>query len=842
METKKFDVTGMTCASCVAHVEKSVRKLDGIEAVNVQLMTNSMMVTYDDKRVDVKSIEDSVRKAGYEAHSSESEARKAESLDYVKAEQHELKNRFWVSLGFLIPLLYLSMGHMAGLPIPAFLSGYANLSAFALTQFCLTLPVVYLNRNFYSAGFKSLFQASPTMDTLVAIGSSAAVFYGVFAMYRIGYGYGHGNPEMVEQYAHDLYFESAATILTLITLGRYLESRSKGKTSDAITRLLNLVPQVATVIRSGQEVEVKMEEVVVGDEVVLKPGQSVAVDGVILSGRSSVDESALTGESMPVYKQPGDKILSASVNQNGYLTFQAVKVGKDTTLSQIIQLVEAAAASKAPISKLADRISRIFVPVVISIAVVSTVIWLLLGYPFDFALSIGIAVLVISCPCALGLATPVAIMVGTGKGAEHGILIKSAEALERIRQVDAVVLDKTGTITEGKPVVTAILVKEGFEKMRLLQIGASLEKHSEHPLARAIMDAASRKNIQLLDVQNFLSITGQGVEGSLGGKTYFAGNQKMMAGQGVSTVDFEHQAERLSQEGKTPLFVADEEAVLGIVAVADVVKPDSKAAIQKLQSFGLQVHMLTGDHVKTAEAIQKTVGVKHMMAEVMPQEKEGKIAALQSLGLKVAMVGDGINDAPALARAEVGIAIGAGSDIAIESADVVLTRSRLSDVVTLMMLSKSVIRNIRQNLFWAFFYNILGIPLAAGVFYMLLGWKLNPMFAAAAMSFSSVSVVLNALRLRRFKPYSAEGKGLTVDSENFEINEIKMKTRTITVEGMSCSHCSARVEKALNTIDGVQAKVSLENKTAVVNLSEEVSDETLKKAVEAAGYEVSGIE
>jgi len=830
MKTKKFDVVGMTCASCVAHVERSVQKLEGIESVNVQLMTNSMIVTYDDTQMDAKAIEESVHKAGYEAHIKDSEAKKTEVIDYVKEEMIQLKNRFWISLGFLIPLLYLSMGHMMGMPIPSFLTGYANLSAFAFSQFLLTIPVLFLNRSFYNGGFKSLFKGAPTMDSLIAIGSSAAVFYGIFALYKIGYGYGHGDAAMVGAFAHDLYFESAATILTLITLGRYLEAKSKGKTSDAITKLMNLAPKVATVIRSGQEIDIPVEDVLIGDEVVLKPGQSVAVDGVVFTGQSSVDESALTGESLPVYKQIGDKIISASVNQTGYLTFKATKVGSDTTLAQIIRLVEEASASKAPISKLADQISRIFVPVVIILAILATATWLLLGYPFDFALSIGIAVLVISCPCALGLATPVAIMVGTGKGAEHGILIKSAEALETIHQLDAIVLDKTGTITEGKPKVTDLSVREGLNEETLLRIGASLEKMSEHPLANAVLEAAALRKINLLTVQDFESITGLGLKGVIDGQLYYTGSRKMMDDLSVPLGEFDRFSQSFSMEGKTPLFVADEESVLGIIAVADSIKPDSKEAIQQLQSMGLEVYMLTGDNAKTAAAIQKAVGIQHIFSEVLPAEKEQKIADLQAQGKKVAMVGDGINDAPALARADVGIAIGAGSDIAIESADVILMRSRLTDVTTSILLSKSVIRNIKENLFWAFFYNILGIPLAAGVFYVVFGWKLNPMFAAAAMSFSSVSVVLNALRLKRFKPMI------------LNLNTIVMKQKTLIVEGMSCGHCSARVAKALNAIDGVEAEVNLEKKTAKVELSKEVSNETLKRAVEEAGYQVTDID
>jgi heavy metal translocating P-type ATPase len=852
METQKFDVVGMTCASCVAHVEKSVKKLEGIRAVNVQLMTNSMTVVFDDESVDLKTIEESVKKAGYEAFARETklENNAVKPKDFVKQEQDNLRKRFWISFGFLLPLLYLSMGGMMGLPMPLFLSGYANLSALAFTQFLFILPIVYVNINYFTGGFRSLFQGSPTMDSLIAIGSSAAVFYGIFAIYKIGYGFGYGDVSMVHQYAHDLYFESGATILTLITLGKYLEAKSKSKTSDAITKLINLAPKVATVIRASIEIEIAVEDVHVGDEVVLKPGQSVPVDGMVLTGSSSVDESALTGESLPVFKQTGDRLMSAGVNQTGYLTFKATKVGADTTLAQVIRLVEEASTSKAPISKLADQISRIFVPVVISISILVTAVWLLMGYPFDFALSIGIAVLVISCPCALGLATPVAIMVGTGVGAEHGILIKSAESLEIAHKVDAVVLDKTGTITEGKPVVTDLITGKTMSESLLLQICASLEKQSEHPLAKAVLDEALKKDISLLSVENFSTITGQGLEGIVDGKHYFSGNLKLLTDQNISLNGFESIAEKLSGEGKTPLFIADENTVLGVIAVADVVKADSKAAIMQLQSMGIEVYMLTGDNARTAAAIQKSVGIKHVFADVLPQDKDQKIAELQAMGKTVAMVGDGINDAPALARADVGIAIGAGSDIAIESADIVLMRSNLTDVVTALQLSKSVILNIRQNLFWAFFYNTLGIPLAAGVFYTILGWKLDPMFAAAAMSFSSVTVVLNALRLRYFKPdvlriEKIENVEQGAQIEKREIiltNKItSMKTKTLSVEGMSCAHCSARVEKALNAIDGVEASVNLSEKTAVVNLSKEVSDEALKKAVDDAGYEVTGI-
>jgi len=870
MKTEKFEVIGMTCSACVAQVEKHITKLQGVKTVNVNLLTNSMTVDFDDTTLDVVSIEKTVESAGYEAHVKVVGGNKkavSPNIDFVKLEQDEMKMRWWISFAFLIPLLYISMGHMLGLPYPNAFHANENALAYAFTQFLLTLPIAFINKKYFSKGFKTLFKAAPNMDSLIAIGSSAAIVYGIFAIYRIGFALGHDDMETVVQFYHDLYFESGATILTLITLGKYLEAKSKSRTSDAITRLMDLAPKTAIVIRNNQEIELPIEEVVVDDIVVVKPGQRVPVDGAVESGNSSVDESALTGESMPIFKQKGDNVLSASINKSGYFTLRATKVGNDTTLSHIIQLVEDASASKAPISKLADKISAVFVPVVIGIAVLATVVWLLLGYPFDFALSIGIAVLVISCPCALGLATPVAIMVGTGKGAEHGILIKSAESLETAHKIDTVVLDKTGTITEGKPRVTNIFTIKTITDNQLLEIAASLEKLSEHPLSEAILLEAELRSLKVETVKNFQAIPGQGIEALIDSKTFLAGNLFLMNDRKVQMHHFVEMSNMLADEGKTPLFIANEKEVLGIIAVADVLKPTSKEAIEQLKALGMEVVMLTGDNARTAAAIQSQLGIPNVVAEVLPQDKDKEIAKLQAAGKMVAMVGDGINDAPALMRSNLGIAIGAGTDIAIESADVVLMRSDLLDAVTTLRLSKAVMINIKQNLFWAFFYNIIGIPLAAGVFYGVLGWKLNPMFAAAAMSFSSVTVVLNALRLMRFNPIiknslvatrlnsmqkvdtqtrnpERETSDLEHETQNPEHETIKFKLmseKTLQIKGMSCGHCSARVEKVLNSLDGVEAKVDLENNSAKLVLSKAVSDETIKKAVDDIGYEVVSI-
>ncbi|SUY48121.1 heavy metal translocating P-type ATPase [Clostridium putrefaciens] len=753
---QKFNVTGMTCSSCSASVEKAVKKLSGVDTVNVNLLSNSMSVEYKESDIDSTTIIKAVHDAGYDAsifvRGSSDSKRIEKSVNPVEEELKEMKSRIIISFGFLIPLMYVSMGHMINLPHPKWLMGPENAITFAFIQLLLTIPVVYVNRKYYQVGFKTLFHGRPNMDSLIAIGSGAALIYGIFAIFKIGYGLGHNKLDMVNQYSMDLYFESAAMILALITMGKFLEARAKGRTSEAITKLMDLAPKTASVIRNGEEVEIPVEDVGIDDIIIVRPGQSIAVDGIIIEGSSSVDQSALTGESIPVEKNIGDKVIAATINKAGSFKFKAEKVGDDTTLAKIIELVEDASSSKAPIAKMADKISGIFVPVVISIAVIATIVWLLLGQPFEFAMSIGIAILVISCPCALGLATPVAIMVGTGKGASNGILIKSAEALESLHTVSTVVLDKTGTITEGKPVVTDIITKGSESEERLLQIAASIESFSEHPLAEAILEKAKERGISLRNVDNFHSISGRGIVGIIDGKQYTAGNLSLMEDREINVEMLKGTSDEFAMDGKTPLYFAEDKNLLGIIAVADVVKATSRKAIDNFKAMGINVVMLTGDNKKTAEAIRKQLNIDRVVAEVLPQDKEKEIRNIQASGKKVAMIGDGINDAPALARADVGIAIGAGTDIAIESADIVLMKSDLLDAVTAVQLSKATIKNIKENLFWAFFYNVLGIPIAAGVFYTAFGLKLNPMFGAAAMSMSSVFVVSNALRLKFFKP------------------------------------------------------------------------------------------
>lgn len=755
----KYDVQGMTCSACSAAVEKEVGKLEGVSSVSVNLLANSMVVEYDEAVLTDSKIEQAVSSAGYAAAPAgaayaAAEKRLNNKQDAVRnihadAEQ-KMKLRLIISFAFLIPLMYISMGHMFKFPLPAWIHGTGNEISFALTQLLLTIPITAVNFSFFRNGFRALWRRNPNMDSLIAVGSSAALIYGVFAIYRIGYGLGHGIHELVMQYSMDLYFESAATILTLITLGKYLETRSKGKTSEAIARLIDLAPQKAFILRDGNEVEIPAEEVRKGDIVVVRPGSSIPVDGVIVQGQTAVDMSALTGESMPVDKQVGDSVAAATINQTGYIRIEAVKVGEDTALSQIIRLVEEAGSSKAPIARLADKISGIFVPVVIAIALVSMIVWLATGQSFEFSLSIAIAVLVISCPCALGLATPVAIMVGTGVGARNGMLFKSAEVLEILHSIDTVVLDKTGTITEGKPQVTDIITAGSLTENEFLSVAAAIEQPSEHPLATAIIAHAAERNLKLEDVINYEALSGRGLRAVLSGKTWLAGNAALMQDNLIDTSEWEQIADRLAEQGKTPLIFASEQQIVGIIAVADVIKSGSKEAVKKMQSMGLEVIMLTGDNVRTAEAIGREVEVNSVRAEVMPADKDQVIQILQQQGRRVAMVGDGINDAPALVRADAGLAIGAGTDIAIEAADLVLMRSDLMDAVTAIRLSHRTIRNIKQNLFWAFFYNVVGIPLAAGLFIPFTGWQLSPMFAAAAMSLSSVCVVLNALRLRRF--------------------------------------------------------------------------------------------
>ncbi|WP_303025100.1 heavy metal translocating P-type ATPase [Anaerotignum lactatifermentans] len=842
---QKFDVTGMTCSACSAHVEKSVSKLEGVQCVNVNLLQNSMVVEYDDNALGTTDIIHAVESGGYGA-SVQGETKTQEAPKNVAAEEmHHMKRRLIASFCFLIPLFYISMGHMMGAPLPAILLGDENVMIFALTQLFLTIPVLIINKKYYVVGFKALWNRAPNMDSLIALGSAASVVYSVFAIYSMAYAMGHGDLMTAHHYGMELYFESAAMILTLITVGKYMETRSKGKTSEAISKLMDLAPKTATVLRNGVEQEIPVEEVVTGDTIIVKPGQRIPVDGKIIEGFSAVDESAITGESIPVEKQVGDTVIGATVNKSGYFRMTATRVGKDTTLSQIIVLVEEAGASKAPIAKLADKVSGVFVPVVITIAVLAAVIWFVAGnQPFSFALSIGIAVLVISCPCALGLATPTAIMVGTGKGAEYGILVKSAESLEIAHQVQTVVLDKTGTLTEGKPVVTDVVLAKGILRNRLLKQAAAVEALSEHPLAEAIVAYAKKKEVLFEKAENLTATAGQGVEADVAGKHILAGNLKMMQERGIQLGEWEAKAVDLAEAGKTPLFFAENETFLGIVALADTLKPTSKAAVDAFHQMGIEVVMLTGDNKRTAQAIAKELDIQ-VIAEVLPQDKEREVRRLQEQGKKVAMIGDGINDAPALMRADVGVAIGAGTDVAMESADIILMKSDLMDAVTAIELSHATIRNIKENLFWAFFYNACGIPLAAGVFYPLLEWKLNPMFAAAAMSFSSAFVVGNALRLRLFRPkYAKTTTALPkedIQKEPTQKEEIGMK-KVLKIEGMMCNHCTGRVEKALNDLDGVTAEVSLEGKSATVTLSKEVSDETLVQTVTDAGYEVVDIQ
>lgn len=762
MLKEKFSVTGMSCSACSAHVEKSVSALKGVQQVSVNLLTNSMVVEYNESVLTQKEIIKAVKSGGYGAAPEKAE-KKASAENTAVNESTEalrlMKKRFIVSLCFLVPLMYVAMYHMLhewfGLPIPSFVMKYfhgnENAVTFALTQLILLMPILFANQKYFRNGFSSLFHRRPNMDSLVAMGASAAIAYGLFALYRIGYGLGHGNVAVVEKYSMDLYFESAGTILTLITLGKYLETKSKGKTSEAITKLIGLAPKTALVVCDGEEVEVPVENIAVGDIISVKPGASIPVDGVIIEGSTSVDESAITGESIPVEKKIGDSVISATINKAGAFRFRATKVGEDTAISQIVKLVEEASASKAPIAKLADKIAGIFVPTVITIAIIAAAIWLVMGYSVEFALSIGISVLVISCPCALGLATPVAIMVGTGKGAENGILIKSGDALETAHGIDTVVLDKTGTITQGTPKVTDVLPIFA-EEHELLSIAYSLEKQSEHPLAEAIADYAEEHKVELQKAENFKAEFGKGISAEINDKAYFAGNTAYMEEIGVGMDEKANNAiAELADDGKTPLLFADKEHLLGIIAAADTIKPTSKEAIEGFKALGIETVMLTGDNARTAEAIRRKLDIPHVISEVLPQDKERKIAEFQSKGKKVAMIGDGVNDAPALTRADVGIAIGAGSDVAIESADIVLVKSDLLDAVTAIRLSRAVMRNIKENLFWAFFYNSIGIPLAAGLLFLPFGLKLNPMFGAAAMSLSSVCVVSNALRLKFFK-------------------------------------------------------------------------------------------
>ncbi len=830
MKKVLFNITGMTCSACSARIEKILSKMDGISEVTVNLLTNSMTVSFDEEMLNENDIIKKVEGIGYGATlKSDTKREVVKPRSDVNQETDSLRKRLIISLIFTIPLFYISMGEMIGLPIPDFLTGMGNSLIYAFTLFLLALPVISSNRKYFQNGIKNLFKLSPNMDSLIAIGSGTAFIYGVYAVYKIGWGLGHGNMEMVHKFSMDLYFESSAMILTLITLGKFFEARAKSRTTQSISKLMNLAPKTAVVIRNAVQTEIPIEEVVVNDVIIVKEGTSVPVDGVVIDGHCALDESVITGESLPVEKNIGDNITAGTINQSGYLKMTAKAVGNDTALAKIIQLVEEATSSKAPISKLADKISGIFVPVVILISLITLILWLVTGKGFDFALTNAISVLVISCPCALGLATPTAIMVGTGKGASNGILIKSAESLEVLHGINVVVLDKTGTITEGKPVVTDIIAK-GITQNELLNFAASLESMSAHPLSVPIVEKAIKSKMSLKQVNDYKLIAGQGIIGNMDNIPVYGGNKRLMQANGIYIDDFAETEMKMTALGKTLLYFAKEKTLLGAIAVSDTVKPTSKEAVSELSKMGLEVIMLTGDNKSTAEAIRKEVGLSNVIAEVLPEDKENEIRRLQGLGKKVVMVGDGINDAPALARADVGIAIGAGTDIAIESADIVLMKSDLYDVVTAIKLSKATMRNIKQNLFWAFIYNVIGIPIAAGVFYNIFGWLLNPMIAAAAMSFSSVSVVTNALRLNFFKPQRVEINN---------IKEVEKMTKVIKIEGMSCMHCSGAVTKSLNGLNGVSAEVNLEDKSATVEVSDSsVTDDILRTVIEDAGYEV----
>lgn len=985
---ERYHVTGMSCSACSSHVEKAVNKLDAVEKASVNLLTETMDVTYDESRLSSEGIIDAVVKAGYGAsvmtegsaagaggQSTSGNAGsigrsvadgKQELQQKLDADARAMKWRLGISIGFLIPLMYVSMHHMFkewfGIPVPAFIvntmHGNANAMNFALTQFLLLLPILYVNRKFFSVGFKTLAHRSPNMDSLIAMGSGAALVYGIFAMYRISYGLGYGDMAVVEHYSYDLYFESSGTILTLITVGKYLESRSKGKTSEAITKLMNLAPKVAILVtEDGQEKEVPTESLQKGDVFLVKPGSLVPVDGIVLEGNSSVDEAAITGESVPVEKQAGDHVVSATVNKAGFLKCRADRVGDDTTLAQIIRLVEEASASKAPIAQLADKVAGVFVPTVMAISLVTLIVWLASGATAEFAISTAIAVLVISCPCALGLATPVAIMVGTGVGAGNGILIKTGEALQQAKEIDTVVLDKTGTITSGKLKVEEVGgYQSDFPADAMMQIAAALEKKSEHPLAEAVVEYAESFQLTIPEIVDFKATFGRGVEGALAqdfaaqeflkkdgptavfyagkfdeknkgnsvgtengtkdaatmtkessesaelsqrktilpaGTKFYVGNLAFLQEKNIILPEGALDAlNRMADEGMTPLLVAmdvnfreggsqeaciqktwpKETGFLGIIGVADTVKATSYEAIQAWEKMGVKVIMLTGDNRRTAEAVREKLGISEVVAEVLPQDKEEKVSELKRQGHKVAMIGDGINDAPALAAADVGMAIGAGTDVAMESADIILMKNDLRDAVTAMKLSRAVIRNIKENLFWAFFYNCIGIPLAAGVLYPAFQIRLNPMFGAAAMSLSSIFVVGNALRLRGFKSgftplkkgvpevtrkeieithAAAEGEQciLKTPAEQNNRQDVKQEkertntmTKVISIEGMMCNHCTGTVQKALEAVEGVKAvTMSLEQKNATVELASDVADDVLAKAVTDAGYEVKGV-
>ena len=836
---EKFNVGGMTCSACQAHVEKSVKALSGIKSVEVNLLLNNMVVDYDENMVSQQDIIKAVESGGYTA--SLPNAKKEVKVDQLEDDAKKQKRNLILSVGLLMVLMYIAMGHMIGLPLPSLMEGVENSIAFALTQMLIASVIMLIQKRYYINGFKSLMHKAPNMDTLIMLGSGASYIYGIYAIYAIGYALGHQDLAMASYYRHQLYFESAAMIVTFISVGKYMEANSKKKTSDAISKLMQLAPDTISVIRDGKTIEINIDEVVVGDHVVVNSGGRIGVDGKILEGHASIDTSALTGESLPVDLGVGDEVMSASLVLNGHIVYEASRVGNDTTLSKIINLVSEASASKAPISRLADKVSGIFVPTVMSIALVTFMVWLALGETFSFALSMGIAVLVISCPCALGLATPTAIMVGTGKGAENGILIKSATSLETAHQVDTVILDKTGTITYGKPHVEAI--EATMDVDLLLSYVASLEAISDHPLALAIKEKA--KGLKTYEVANSQNLIGKGLIGEVDGHQLGVGNITLATELKIETTQAQAKMEQFASEGMTPLLVFMDGAYVGVIGIADQIKPSSQKAIARLKEMGLHVMMVTGDHPTTANALAKKAGVDDVVSQVLPQNKERIVYDLLQQGHQVMMVGDGINDAPALTRASVGVAIGAGSDIALDSADIVLMRDDLVDVVGAIELSRKVIKNIKENLFWAFFYNSVGIPLAAGLFYYSHGLALSPMLGAACMSMSSFCVVSNALRLRFFKPSLAH-ETTEVVLENKIIEEEKKEevqmTKTLNIEGMMCKMCVAHVKKALEKMEGVTAvEVNLEANNAVVTLAHEISEETFKAVIEDAGYEFKGI-
>ena len=861
---QKYDITGMTCSACSSRVEKSVSKLEGIGTVSVNLLTNSMQVEYPDGALTTDEIVNCVEKAGYGASLADGgdagAARKSSKPKENVAEKQikDMKRRLRTSFIFWIPLMYVSMGSMYGAPLPSWLMGHENAISFALIQFLLCLPIMYINRKYFIKGFSTLAHGAPNMDSLIAVGSSAAVAYGIFAIFRMSWAMGNGHIDIVMKYHMDLYFESGATILTLITVGKFLEAKSKGKTSEAISRLIDMAPKTATVVRNGAEMTIPVEDVVKGDIILVKPGMNIPVDGVVLEGVTSVDQAAITGESIPVHKEAGDNVIGATINKTGFIKIEATKVGDDTTFSQIIRLVEEASASKAPIAKMADKIAGVFVPTVMGIAAVVFVVWFFIMHAgFEQALSFSITVLVISCPCALGLATPVAIMVGTGKGAENGILIKSGEALELAHNVNTVVLDKTGTITQGKPVVTDIVAVNG-DSADFIKVAAALESKSEHPLATAIMEYAQEKGVEYPQVENFKAIPGKGLFAQLDGSDYIAGNARLLTENGVDIAAIDEKIIELADAGKTPLMFAKDGKLIGVIAVADVVKPTSKQAIDKLRSMNIDVIMLTGDNERTAKGISKQLNLTKTIADVLPQDKEKVVSELQAEGKIVAMVGDGVNDAPALVRSDVGIAIGAGTDVALESADIVLMKNDLLDVASAIRLSKAVIKNIKENLFWAFFYNSCGIPVAAGLFFTAFGWRLTPTIGAAAMSFSSLFVVSNALRLRFFKVDKDEvheeiSTDFEVSENSVELNlaeatkpvaAVEEKAEgniTFKIEGMMCDHCVNFVTKALKGVDGVEnINVSLAENQATVKADESKID-AMKAAIVDAGYTVTDV-